>query len=77
MKRTSTITSGIVTTAARTSPWLMLIPKTVKKMSCESIRSGTLVWEPPSQSRPTFCRMNEKPTAVINGASLGAFRNGL
>ena len=25
---------------------------------------------------PTFCRMKEKPTAVISGASLGAFRKG-
>ena len=28
------------------------------------------------QSRPTFCRMKEKPTAVISGASLGALRSG-
>ena len=25
---------------------------------------------------PTFWRMNEKPTAVISGASFGALRNG-
>ena len=32
--------------------------------------------EPPSHSRPTFCRMKEKPTAVISGASFGALRSG-
>ena len=32
--------------------------------------------EPPRQSRPTFWRMNEKPTAVISGASFGALRSG-
>ena len=40
------------------------------------IRSGTPCGEPPSHSSPTFCRMNEKPTAVISDASLGAPRSG-
>ena len=41
------------------------------------IRSGTLIGEPPRHTSPTFCRMNENPTAVISGASLGAPRSGL
>ena len=43
---------------------------------CAPIRSGTLCGEPPCQSRPMFCNMNENPTAVISGASLGALRSG-
>ena len=42
----------------------------------ESIRSGTARCEAPSHRIPTFCRMKEKPTAVISGASLGAPRSG-
>ena len=38
---------------------------------CDSIRSSMPSGEPPRHSRPTFCRMNEKPTAVISGASFG------
>ena len=52
------------------------MPKIVKTFCCAWIRSGTLDGEPPSQSSPTFCRMNENPTAVISGASFGALRNG-
>ena len=48
----------------------------VNTVCCTLIRSGTLCGEPPRQSSPTFCRMNEKPTAVISGASLGALRSG-
>ena len=40
------------------------------------MRSSTLAGEPPSHSSPTFCRMKEKPTAVISGASFGALRSG-
>ena len=35
-----------------------------------------LCCEPPCHSRPTFWRMNDKPTAVISGASFGAVRSG-
>ena len=59
------------------SPCVTGTPRNVNSVSCDSIRSGTPRCEPPSQSRPTFCRMNEKPTAVISGASLGALRSGL
>ena len=48
----------------------------LKSSFCEWIRSGTARCEAPSQRMPTFCRMNEKPTAVISGASFGAPRNG-
>ena len=71
------MTSGTVTITASRSPWVIGTPRIVKSRSWDSIRSGTPRCEPPSQSRPTFCRMNEKPTAVISGASLGALRNGL
>ena len=40
-------------------------------------RSGTEIADEPSHSTPTFCRMKEKPIAVISGASLGALRSGL
>ena len=52
-------------------------PPMVNTTFCAPIRSVTLCWEPPRHSRPTFCRMKEKPTAVISGASLGALRSGL
>ena len=58
------------------SPCVIGTPRIVEYCAWESIRSGTLRCEPPSQSRPMFCRMNENPTAVISGASLGALRNG-
>ena len=41
------------------------------------MRSGTEIADEPSHSTPTFCRMKEKPIAVISGASLGALRSGL
>ena len=76
MKVTSAITSGAVTATARMSPRVISTPPMVKTSCWEWIRSGTLCWPPPYQSRPTFWRMNENPTAVISGASLGAPRNG-
>ena len=66
------ISSGIVTPTASTSPLVMSTPPMAKSSCCEWIRSGMPCCEPPRQSRPTFCRMKEKPTAVISGASFGA-----
>ena len=54
----------------------MATPPMVNTVCASPIRSGTLCGEPPRQSRPTFCKMKEKPTAVISGASLGALRSG-
>ena len=51
-------------------------PPMTKISFCDRIRSGMPSCEPPSHSRPTFWRMNENPTAVISGASLGALRSG-
>ena len=69
-------TSGIVTPTARMSPRLTMTSPNSKTAFCESMRSSTLCGEPPSQSRPTFWRMKEKPTAVMRGASFGALRSG-
>ena len=77
MKLTSRTTSGAVTSSASRSPWVTGTPRIVNAMSWDPIRSGTPRCDPPSHSRPMFCRMKEKPIAVINGASFGAFRNGL
>ena len=68
--------SGIVTPTASRSPSVIGTPKIVTSVCCALIRSATPSCEPPSHSRPTFCRMNDMPTAVISGASLGAIRNG-
>ena len=57
---------------ASTSPCEMDTPPMLKSSFWALIRSGMPSGEPPIQRMPTFCRMNEKPTAVINGASLGA-----
>ena len=51
-------------------------PPIVNSSCCDRIRSGMPSCEPPRHSRPMFCRMKEKPTAVISGASLGALRSG-
>ena len=77
MKFKRKMNSGTVTNRASRSPWVIGTPRIVAIVVWDSIRSGTPRCAPPSQSRPTFCRMNEKPTAVISGASLGALRNGL
>ena len=71
-----TSSSGIVTPIASTSPLLIETPPMSKSSFCARIRSVMPSGEPPSHSRPTFWRMNENPTAVISGASLGALRNG-
>ena len=76
MKVVIASTSGIVTAIASMSPWVMLTPASETSSSCESMRSTMPCCEPPRHSSPTFCRMNEKPTAVISGASLGALRSG-
>jgi hypothetical protein len=68
--------SGIVAPSARMSPRVIVTVPNVKTGVCDSIRSSTPNGLPPSHSSPTFWRMNEKPIAVINGASLGAFRSG-
>ena len=69
--------SGIVTKIDSRSPFVMLTPKMSNSSCCELMRSVMPSCEPPRQSRPTFWRMNEKPTAVISGASFGALRSGL
>ena len=76
MNQVSANTSGIITAKARMYPRRIGTPPMVNTVCCEWIRSGTLCGEPPRQSRPTFWRMNEKPTAVISDASLGALRSG-
>ena len=76
MNTTSATTSGAVARTASASPLVTSIPPIENSVSCEPIRSGTLFCEPPIHSRPTFWRMNEKPTAVISGASFGASRSG-
>ena len=68
--------SGIVTPIDSRSPLVMTMPPIVSSSFCDRIRSAMPSYEPPRHSRPTFCRMNEKPTAVINGASFGAPRSG-
>ena len=55
----------------------IVMPKIVTTVCCALMRSGMPACEPPRHRRPTFCRMKEKPTAVISGASLGALRRGL
>ena len=55
---------------------MISMPPITNSSFCERIRSGMPSCEPPSHRRPTFCKMKEKPTAVISGASLGAERNG-
>ena len=69
-------TSGIVTPSASRSPLVMPISPSEMTSCCELMTSSMPSGEPPSQSRPTFWRMKEKPTAVISGASLGALRSG-
>ena len=68
------MTSGIVAAIASRSPREMESPATLNSSFCEPIRSGTPRCEAPSQRMPTFCRMNEKPTAVISGRQLGRAR---
>ena len=77
MKFVMTSSSGIVTPTDSTSAFSIVTPKIVKSVCCAFTRSGTPCWLPPFHSRPTFCRMNDMPTAVISGASFGALRNGL
>ena len=76
MNQVSANTSGIITANASMYPRRIGTPPMVNTVCCAWIRSATHCGVPPRQSRPTFCRMNEKPTAVISGASLGAFRSG-
>ena len=76
MKPTISRTSGIVTAMASRSARWMRTPRMVATSCCARSRSGTPLGEPPSQSSPTFCRMKEKPTAVMSGASFGALRSG-
>ena len=68
--------SGTVTAIASTSPCVTETPATSKSSFWDLIRSGAACCAGPSQRMPTFWRMNENPTAVISGASLGALRNG-
>jgi hypothetical protein len=68
--------SGMVTKIESRSPLVIRMPPTEKISLCERTRSAMPSCEPPRHSRPTFCRMKEKPTAVIRGASLGALRSG-
>ena len=72
----SAISTGMVITSTISRAQVKLTPPIVKRWCCASTMSGTLRCEPPSHSKPTFCRMKEKPIAVINGASLGAPRSG-
>ena len=52
------------------TPWIEIA-------SVRGMKSG-IVWKlGPYTARPMFWRMNETPTAVINGASRGARRSGL
>ena len=76
MNHVSAMISGTVTPTASRSARRMTTPATVTTVLFSLIRSLTDAGEPPSHSRPTFCRMKEKPTAVISGASLGAFLSG-
>ena len=69
-------TSGIITAKATRYPRKIGTPPMVNTARCAPMRSATDCGLPPRQSRPTFCRMKENPTAVISGASLGAFRSG-
>ena len=77
MKPVIRISSGMVTPTESTSAFSIVTPKIVNSVCCALTRSGTPCWLPPFHSSPTFCRMNENPTAVISGASFGALRNGL
>ncbi len=65
-----------MTATARMSAREITTPPMSMTAFCASIRSGMPFCEPPSHRMPTFCRMNDMPTAVISGASLGALRNG-
>ena len=76
MKVVSRRTSGIVTAIASTSPWCITTPPIEKSSFCGSTSCGTPSCEPPIQRMPTFWRMNDMPTAVISGASLGADLSG-
>ncbi len=69
------MSSGTVTTTAKTSECSIPTPKMVKYTSWEPIRSGTLSGVG-RHSRPTFWRMKLIPMAVISGASFGALRSG-
>ena len=70
-------TSGAVTPTASTSPlWISTPPMSTSTLDW-LMRSGTEIGDEPSHRTPTFCRMKEKPIAVISGASLGALRSGL
>ena len=66
----------MVAATARTSPREIDTPRIESSSSCDCTRSGTARWDEPIQRMPTFCRMNDMPTAVISGASFGAPRNG-
>ena len=77
MKVVITISSGNVTPIESTSAFSIVTPKIVTIVCCALMRSGMPTCEPPFHNSPTFCRMNEKPTAVISGASFGALRSGL
>ena len=76
MNHVSSSTSGIVAAIASTSERRTTAPEIWNTTSFWWIRSETPTGEPPIHSSPTFCRMNENPTAVIRGASLGALRSG-
>ena len=78
MNGVSRKTSGTVTATASTSPRWIGDAADGEERRCDWwIRSGDrLPASEPSHRRPTFCRMNEKPTAVISGASFGALRSG-
>ncbi len=77
MKVVSIRTSGIVRPIDSASARSTRMPPIVNSSSRPWTRSGTPTGDAPIQSCPTLWRMNEKPTAVISGASLGAPRNGL
>src|SRR3712207_7942129 len=46
------------------SPLVIVMSPSSMSACWELMRSAMPSGEPPFQSRPTFCRMNEKPTAV-------------
>ena len=77
MKVVSRKTSGIVTAIASRSPCVIVDAADLDEHVglVDEVRDARR--RAPSHSRPTFCRMKEKPTAVISGASLGALRSGL
>ncbi len=76
MNVVSSRTSGIVVRDREHVALVHLTPPIEKRSFCGSTSCGTPSCEPPIQRMPTFWRMNDMPTAVISGASLGADLSG-